>query len=42
MGFGEVAAHAILDADEHWDGGGYPAGLAGEQISLPGRLLCLA
>ena len=42
IGFGEVTARAILDVDEHWDGGGYPAGLAGDQISLPGRLLCLA
>jgi putative nucleotidyltransferase with HDIG domain len=42
IGLGEVAARAILDVDEHWDGGGYPAGLAGEQISLAGRVLCLA
>ncbi len=42
IGLGEVAARAIFDVDEHWDGGGYPAGLAGDQISLPGRLLCLA
>jgi putative nucleotidyltransferase with HDIG domain len=42
IGVGEQAARAILDADEHWDGGGYPAGLAGEEISLAGRVLCLA
>ena len=38
---GEVAARAIMDVDEHWDGGGYPAGIEGEKISLAGRVLCL-
>jgi HD-GYP domain-containing protein (c-di-GMP phosphodiesterase class II) len=42
VGLGEIAARAILDVDEHWDGGGYPAGIAGDQISLAGRVLCLA
>lgn len=42
IGLGEVAARAIVDLDEHWDGRGYPAGIAGENISLPGRVLCLA
>jgi HD-GYP domain-containing protein (c-di-GMP phosphodiesterase class II) len=42
IGLGEVAARAIMDLDEHWDGGGYPAGLSGEEISLAGRVLCLA
>lgn len=42
IGLDEVVARAILEADEHWDGRGYPAGLAGEEISLGGRLLCLA
>lgn len=42
IGVGEVAAQAILDVDEHWDGGGYPKGIAGEEISLAGRILCLA
>jgi putative nucleotidyltransferase with HDIG domain len=42
IGLGEVAARAILDADEHWDGGGFPAGIAREEISLAGRVLCLA
>jgi HD-GYP domain-containing protein (c-di-GMP phosphodiesterase class II) len=27
---------------EWWDGSGYPAGLAGEQIPLPARILCVA
>ena len=42
IGLDEVAARAIMDVDEHWDGGGYPAGLAGDDISLAGRVLCLA
>jgi putative nucleotidyltransferase with HDIG domain len=42
IGLGEVAARAILDVDEHWDGGGYPIGIAGDAISLAGRVLCLA
>jgi putative nucleotidyltransferase with HDIG domain len=42
IGLGEVVARAILDVDEHWDGRGYPAGIAGDQISLVGRVLCLA
>jgi len=42
IGLGEVAARAIMDLDEHWDGGGYPAGLAGGEISLAGRVLCIA
>ncbi|HWV56315.1 MAG TPA: HD domain-containing phosphohydrolase [Longimicrobiales bacterium] len=27
---------------EHWDGGGYPDGLAGEEIPLSARILCVA
>lgn len=42
IGLGEVAAQAILDLDEHWDGGGYPAGKSRDEISLAGRVLCLA
>ena len=42
IGLGEVAARAIMDLDEHWDGGGYPDGIQGEEISLAGRVLCLA
>jgi HD-GYP domain-containing protein (c-di-GMP phosphodiesterase class II) len=35
-------AEAIRALDEHWDGRGQPAGLAGEEIPLLGRILCLA
>ncbi len=42
IGLDEVVARAIMDVDEHWDGGGYPAGISGEEISFAGRVLCLA
>ena len=42
IGLDEFAARAIMDVDEHWDGGGYPAGISGEEISLGGRVMCLA
>jgi putative nucleotidyltransferase with HDIG domain len=42
IGLGEIAARAIMDVDEHWDGGGYPTGISGDDISLAGRVLCLA
>ncbi len=32
----------IADHHEHWDGGGYPRGLAGEEISIGGRVLAAA
>lgn len=31
----------ISEHHERWDGEGYPRGLRGEEISLPGRILCL-
>jgi hypothetical protein len=33
---------AVSHHHEHWDGGGYPRGLAGEDISLGGRILAIA
>lgn len=38
---GDVAA-AIQSLDEHWDGGGKPAGLSGEAIPLGSRIALLA
>jgi putative nucleotidyltransferase with HDIG domain len=42
VGLSLDAETAIRHLDEHWDGRGYPNGLAGEAISLCGRILCLA
>lgn len=42
MRFSEVVAQGILDLDEHWDGTGQPLGLAGQQISLFGRIALMA
>ncbi len=38
----EETAVAIRSLDEHWDGRGMPDGLAGEEIPLLARILCLA
>ena len=42
LGLPEATAEAVRNLDEHWDGKGHPKGLAGEQIPLLGRILCLA
>ncbi|MBA3260529.1 MAG: HD domain-containing protein [Gemmatimonadales bacterium] len=42
LGFTEVTREAIRTLDEHWDGRGMPAGLAGEAIPLGGRIVGLA
>jgi HD superfamily phosphohydrolase YqeK len=33
---------AVQHHHENWDGGGYPAGLAGEEIPLPARIIMIA
>jgi HD-GYP domain-containing protein (c-di-GMP phosphodiesterase class II) len=42
LGFERETAEAIRALDEHWDGGGQPRGLRGEEIPLLARILCLA
>jgi putative nucleotidyltransferase with HDIG domain len=42
LGLPEQTAEAIRALDEHWDGGGQPRGLRGDEIPLLGRILCLA
>ena len=42
LGLSDTTAAAIRSMDEHWDGGGEPLGLAGDDIPLPGRLIGLA
>ncbi len=42
LGLHAETAEAIRALDEHWDGGGQPDGLRGEEIPLLGRILCLA
>jgi putative nucleotidyltransferase with HDIG domain len=42
LGLSEATAAAIHALDEHWDGGGLPRGLAGEDIPLLARIAGLA
>jgi putative nucleotidyltransferase with HDIG domain len=42
LGFTEATARAIHTMDEHWDGGGHPEGLAGDDIPLAGRIIGLS
>jgi PAS domain S-box-containing protein len=37
-----MAEQIALTHHEHWDGGGYPAGLEGEEIPLSGRIVAVA
>jgi putative nucleotidyltransferase with HDIG domain len=38
----KMAATIARDHHENWDGSGYPRGLSGDEISLPGRIVALA
>lgn len=38
----QTAARIALTHHERWDGGGYPGGLAGEEIPLEGRIVAVA
>ena len=42
LGFPDATADAIRSLDEHWDGRGYPDGLAGSDIPLLSRIANLA
>ncbi len=42
MRFSERVATAILDLDEHWNGGGQPIGLKGAAISLHARIALIS
>lgn len=42
IGFPEETAGAVRSLDEHWNGGGYPDGLAGEAIPQLSRIALLA
>jgi putative nucleotidyltransferase with HDIG domain len=41
IGLGQPTARAIRHLDEHWDGGGYPGSLRGNEIPLPSRIMAL-
>lgn len=38
----EIACEAVRHLDEHWDGSGYPAGMAGDGIPLLARICAVA
>jgi putative nucleotidyltransferase with HDIG domain len=42
MRFSNDVARGIQDLDEHWDGGGRPAGLSGSEISIFARVALLS
>ena len=42
LGLGHQVAVAVRHLDEHWDGGGYPKGLQGDEIPILSRLMGVA
>jgi HD-GYP domain-containing protein (c-di-GMP phosphodiesterase class II) len=42
LGFADDTVQAIRGLDEHWDGGGYPYSMKGDEIPLLARILGLA
>ena len=42
LGMSEATAEAVQSMDEHWDGGGHPAGLKGDRIPIAARIIGLA
>jgi putative two-component system response regulator len=42
MGEGDNVRRWVYQHHERWDGKGYPEGLGGEEVALPGRILMLA
>ena len=42
LGFPDLTAEAVRSLDEHWNGGGYPRGLAGDAIPLLARICNVA
>jgi HD-GYP domain-containing protein (c-di-GMP phosphodiesterase class II) len=42
MGLSDRTAQGIANLDEHWDGSGYPLGLAGPEIPILSRVMLLA
>lgn len=42
LGMSEATAQAVHLMDEHWDGGGHPRGVSGEQIPLAARIIGLS
>ncbi len=42
LGLSDATAAAIRSMDEHWDGGGHPSGLRGEDIPMLARIIGLA
>ncbi|HEY2955669.1 MAG TPA: HD domain-containing phosphohydrolase [Candidatus Eisenbacteria bacterium] len=42
LGFGAGVSNAVRALDEHWDGSGQPKGIAGEEIPILARIMCLS